>query len=59
MGVHVGEEPEEEDGDGLDDLATMGGVRSAGATGGGVKSSSEEDLWREDEDNLVDLRDMA
>jgi hypothetical protein len=59
VGVHVGEEPEEEEGDGLDNVATMGGVRSTGAMGGGVKSSSEADLWREDEDNLGDLREMA
>ena len=53
MGVHVGEEPEEEEeGDDLEDVATIGVGRSAGAMGGGVKSSSETELWRDDEDNL-------
>ena len=54
MGVHVGEEPEEEG-----DVATIGVGRSAGATGGGVKSSSETELWRDDEDNLGETKERG
>ena len=60
MGVHVGEEPEEEEeGDDLEDVATIGVGRSAEATGGGVKSSSETELWRDDEDNLGETKERG